>query len=432
MPDPHAGPPPGGYSDTGTSGSTTTPSSGSPSTTTTPSTSGGQASSTIVIVETPAPSGNDAKLLKWLKEKWGRLIVLAETSYSTLVSLAGGNVLANISTLFSRADSLKSEDVSLWAWIKAKVNSLNSSISGAIVEAKNYAAAHDDTVIGWVLGKIINLGEDIAAAAATVKTWASSQIGAVKDLIQTVRSALLESLETKITSLRLTLDAFNTSFKALVEAARLEITNSLAALGVSINARISDLDQRASLLWMTFMQNLMPTIWGAIEAYVQDWLTWWLASLLYNGKGERPAKPPLPGYAGSFYDTGSMIPTVGGIAFTWPTVSRYLSGYSFGSTHKGIDIGISTGDPIKAVAAGTVTFSGWSEVGYGNMIKITHADGWVSLYAHLMQCLVFSGMNVSQGQVIGLGDSTGNSTGPHLHLEIRKGSTYYDPLKLLQ
>jgi murein DD-endopeptidase MepM/ murein hydrolase activator NlpD len=432
MPDPHAGPPPGGYSDTDTSGSNTTPSSGSPSTTTTPATPGGQASTTVVIVETSAPAASDTKALKWLKDKLSRLVVLAETYYSTLVSMAGGNVLGNISTLFNRADSIKSDVVSLTAWIKSQVNSLKNSISGAITEAKSYAAAHDDTVIGWALGQIISLGEDIAAAAATVKSWASVQISVIKEFVQSVRSSLLESLETRITSLRLTLDAFNTSFKALIEAARLEITNGLAALGVSLNARISDLDQRASLLWMTFMQNLMPTIWGAIEAYVQDWLAWWLASLLYNGKGERPVKPPLPGYSGSFYDTGSMIPTVGGIAFTWPTVSRYLSGYSFGPTHKAIDIGISTGDPIKAVAAGTVTFSGWSEAGYGNMIKITHADGWVSLYAHLMQCLVFSGMNVSQGQVIGLGDSTGNSTGPHLHLEIRKGSTYYDPLKLLQ
>lgn len=106
-----------------------------------------------------------------------------------------------------------------------------------------------------------------------------------------------------------------------------------------------------------------------------------------------------------------------------------------GSVHKGVDIANSKGTPIFAVAAGKVTFlqtgcvEGDSRCGggFGNNIDITHPNGLVSLYAHLNTVSVSNGASVSQGQQIGTMGSTGRSTGPHLHLEIRRGGVPLNP-----
>lgn len=96
------------------------------------------------------------------------------------------------------------------------------------------------------------------------------------------------------------------------------------------------------------------------------------------------------------------------------------------SVHTGLDIGASTGTPIEAAAAGTVTFSG-SKGSYGYMIAIDHGDGVLTYYAHCSALYKSVGEYVDQGEVIAAVGSTGNSTGPHLHLEVRVDGVAYDP-----
>ena len=96
------------------------------------------------------------------------------------------------------------------------------------------------------------------------------------------------------------------------------------------------------------------------------------------------------------------------------------------SAHTGLDISASTGTPIKAAAGGTVTFSG-RKGSYGNMVVITHSNGVQTYYAHCNSLNVSAGQTVSQGQTIGTVGSTGNSTGPHLHLEVRVNGVAYNP-----
>jgi hypothetical protein len=93
----------------------------------------------------------------------------------------------------------------------------------------------------------------------------------------------------------------------------------------------------------------------------------------------------------------------------------------------GIDYGCPTGTPVYAAAPGVVSRAGQDQTGYGTHIRIQHADGYLTLYGHLVDILVGSGQSVTQGQVIGRSDNTGNSTGPHLHFELRKGTTPVDP-----
>ena len=96
------------------------------------------------------------------------------------------------------------------------------------------------------------------------------------------------------------------------------------------------------------------------------------------------------------------------------------------SSHTGLDLATSSGTPIKAAASGTVTFSGYKG-SYGNLIVITHENGVQTYYGHCSQLYLSAGATVSQGQTIAAVGSTGNSTGPHLHFEVRVNGTAYNP-----
>ena len=124
---------------------------------------------------------------------------------------------------------------------------------------------------------------------------------------------------------------------------------------------------------------------------------------------------------GSGACTGSYDGITGSLAFIWPTTERYLSGYDYSpeTNHYGIDIAGSLGNPIYAADHGVVVYAGWNEYGYGEMIVIDHGYGWQTLYAHLSQINVVCGQDIYQGDIIGLMGSTGNSSGPHLHFEMR-------------
>jgi murein DD-endopeptidase MepM/ murein hydrolase activator NlpD len=116
-------------------------------------------------------------------------------------------------------------------------------------------------------------------------------------------------------------------------------------------------------------------------------------------------------------------------AFIWPVLGRLTQGYWWG--HRAIDIGAPTGSAVLAADGGFVSFVGWTDIGYGYLIILDHANGYSTYYAHLNQMYVMVGQQVERGQVIGAVGSTGNSTGPHLHLEIRYNGVEQNPLVYL-
>lgn len=118
-----------------------------------------------------------------------------------------------------------------------------------------------------------------------------------------------------------------------------------------------------------------------------------------------------------------------GGGFIWPTSTKKLSQY-FGWRHTGIDIPNRNLPPIYAAKSGKVSFSGWLG-GYGRLIIVDHGNGMKTYYAHLTQSFVKAGESVSQGQTIGKMGSTGRSTGPHVHFEVRKGGKPVNPLNYL-
>lgn len=120
----------------------------------------------------------------------------------------------------------------------------------------------------------------------------------------------------------------------------------------------------------------------------------------------------------------------------WPVTGAVVSNFGmryhpilgYARMHTGVDIGAPMGAPVAAAASGTVAFAGWSG-GYGNFIVIDHGDGLATAYAHLSRIGVSRGQFVSQGQIIGNVGSTGLSTGPHLHFEVRVNGSPVDPMQ---
>lgn len=120
--------------------------------------------------------------------------------------------------------------------------------------------------------------------------------------------------------------------------------------------------------------------------------------------------------------------------YIWPSQGNLTSGYGmrFNKLHTGVDIAAAIGTPIVAAASGVVIFAGWSNKGLGYQVSIRHPDGNVSVYGHNQRLLVTSGQTVERGQQIAEMGSTGFSTGPHLHFEIRpNGGKAINPIAFL-
>ncbi|MFI1014889.1 peptidoglycan DD-metalloendopeptidase family protein [Streptomyces sp. NPDC020965] len=137
--------------------------------------------------------------------------------------------------------------------------------------------------------------------------------------------------------------------------------------------------------------------------------------------------PAAPAAAGSGYTTPLES---GGVTTSYrASGAMWSSGY-----HTGVDFAAATGTTVRSVGPGSVVSAGWSG-SYGNEVVIQHTDGTYSQYAHLSSLAVSAGQSVTGGQQIGLSGSTGNSSGPHLHFEIRTGPDYgsdIDPVAYLR
>ncbi|MBQ2898229.1 MAG: M23 family metallopeptidase, partial [Oscillospiraceae bacterium] len=140
------------------------------------------------------------------------------------------------------------------------------------------------------------------------------------------------------------------------------------------------------------------------------------------------AREMTVGTKNPIYSVGNASGTSKG--FIWPTIGGHVScGFRGYVGHTGMDIaGCGYGSNIYASAAGTVVKVKWGNTGYGYHVIINHGDGIQTLYAHMSNIYVKNGQYVNQGDIIGAMGSTGNSTGTHLHFEIRINGQYVNPL----
>jgi len=115
----------------------------------------------------------------------------------------------------------------------------------------------------------------------------------------------------------------------------------------------------------------------------------------------------------------------------WPTSCRTITQY-YGWRHSGLDVGCPIGQPIYASEAGKVTTAGWNNGGYGYYVIINHGNGLETLYAHSSKLYVQKGDSVSRGDIIAAIGSTGRSTGPHIHYEVRVNGVRKNPLDYIK
>ena len=159
--------------------------------------------------------------------------------------------------------------------------------------------------------------------------------------------------------------------------------------------------------------NIPPGTMLFVPGGTREFITWSAPRITRSDPAV--ARVLGPGYCGTIGDGA-----VGTGTFIWPAPQHHVSGYNYSpeTNHAAIDIGGYVGEAIFASDNGVVVYSGWNDHGYGYMIVIDHG-GWQTLYAHLSAINAICGQSVFQGDVIGALGNTGNSSGPHLHFEMR-------------
>lgn len=136
---------------------------------------------------------------------------------------------------------------------------------------------------------------------------------------------------------------------------------------------------------------------------------------------------------GAITTSASLASRYGGKAWLWPIDGVITSKFGQRSRgyHYGLDIAADTGTEIGAAAGGVVTEADWKNDAYGYAVMIDHGNGYTTLYGHCSELLVESGQKVMAGESVALVGSTGNSTGPHVHFEVRINGSCTDPLEIL-
>jgi murein DD-endopeptidase MepM/ murein hydrolase activator NlpD len=157
-----------------------------------------------------------------------------------------------------------------------------------------------------------------------------------------------------------------------------------------------------------------------------------------------PAKPGAPTKLASVDKAQVVIPSetsdetgataAGAPAFRWPTRGRVIAGFGAkvnGISNDGIDLAVPEGTPVRAADDGVVAYAGSELKGYGNLVLVRHANGFVTAYANASELMVKRNDQIHKGQVIAKSGQTGTAANPQLHFEVRKNSTPVDPIQYL-
>ena len=282
--------------------------------------------------------------------------------------------------------------------------------------------ALEDKVFGWVFDIQVWAGVQLALAKITIFGW----IKAAKD------SALVE-IGKAAAGLRETIGLLGSNLNQI--AATLThivlFVNSIRYLFTPENIR------RLVLVLVNFFPSLLALVMGplawlysTIAGTFVTFLCYILAAMMGTVKYTLPPPPDwLTGAGGIFTPGGPGLDPSGG-ELAPPLGHLSISGYRFGPGHPGLDLGLSRGAAVYAMHDGEVEVAEMSKVGYGLTITLRNGKWWTR-YAHLDSFGVEKGDTVSQRQKIAEGNSTGNSTGDHLHLEIKKNGVFIDPEAVL-
>ena len=201
--------------------------------------------------------------------------------------------------------------------------------------------------------------------------------------------------------------------------------DTLQSIAAHFEAKVEDiLNWSANQLDLT-EPEIQPGTWVMVPGGHREFRQWIIPVIPRGSAGVSKSVYGAGACEGSYdgaYGTG---------AFIWPAGNHYLSGNDYWGGHLGIDIAAGEGASVYAADSGVVVFAGWATGGYGYTVMIDHGNGYQTLYAHMSGLSASCGQSVGQGRVIGYSGSTGNSTGAHLHFEVRYLGGFVNPWYVL-
>lgn len=274
-------------------------------------------------------------------------------------------------------------------------------------------------------------------AVETAKTYLRGLIdfwvGLLRGLIDIARAeawALVEGLKPWVTGLVNALSStLNLAFGWITPYR--DLLKGLAEVFTAENlARLVRLFQEDYTKLIVFISNPLGSIFAYIEPRFLEFLSYVIGYAMGAVKVTLPPPPSWGGAGGVIPPPGEPGP-VGGI-LAWPLDHLSVSGYRFNNPagHMGVDFGLAMGQSVYACHDGAIEIA--RDVGNGYALCVTvRGDPWWSRYAHLEGFYVLEGQKVRARDPIAAGNTTGNSTGPHLHLEVKRNGVFVDPLTVL-
>lgn len=333
-------------------------------------------------------------------------------------------------------DTARADDEAVYAALTAitsSVNAYQAEIDEAerqLAEAQTQVADAETAIADAELAEVALLDELAALAVAGYVSGGDQP------------SALFESdnisLAIRQDSL---LDQANGDTTDLLEQLRVvQEDRDLAAIDAAsalADAEALEIELAAVLVVIEDEQAVQAALKLELESRVADWESKVADLAAADAELTQEIRDLEAAAAAASGGGGSTAPAPGSSSvsgFQWPVNGSVTSGYGYRvhpiygtrRLHQGLDISGGSGTPIAAAKGGTVLSAGWRG-GYGNAVVISHGDGVTTLYAHQSSMNVTSGQQVSRGDIIGWVGSTGASTGPHLHFEVRINGSAVDP-----
>lgn len=307
----------------------------------------------------------------------------------------------------------KVNEIYSWAW--SQVTNVYNQAVGYVNNVQGYLIGLYNSIYAWVMDQIGPIYTWVEARLRPILDWVSVKIDELSVWVYTEVNAVRDRIVAWVTPY---LDLFNER----VDVIQADIENRFGW--------VVEKDSSGNTVLYTFLSNPMGFIIAYVWSIFGDLLCYGLAYGLGSVKYDLPDLPDWssPGITGGAIPPSNAPPGASGLLSPLNSIS--VSGYRFGSSHKGLDLGLSNGDPVYAMHDGEVTLTNASGSGYGNQV-IVSGGRWWSRYAHMETIAVALGQIVRAGTAIGTGNSTGNSTGPHLHLEIKFDGAYIDPATVL-
>ena len=373
-------------------------------------------------------------MLQWLINKvnylTNRISTLWNAAWNWAVSKAQDAYNRAVAWASRTYDTVRATAWSLYYQVRTFATNLFNSALSTIMYWYNRAVGAAQAIVKGVEDVLKALISDGAAWALyhfnQAVAGAIALVQGVRDTVTALRDRvivwLVDNFNRAVASAQAIVDGVADVFNALVQEAQVKLENFKARVGLA--------DPSQSSLLLQFLQHPGRFILAYVWNMFLEFLEW---SLAYAIGTTIDPLPPLPNWFGK--GSGGVIlvgtgPPPGSSGLAPPLDRVYVSGHRFRQGHPGIDLGLTMGAPVYAMHSGVIEIAKWSTIGYGFYITI-RSDEWWTLYGHLDSVYVHPGQRVKQSDTIGSGNSTGNSTGPHLHLEIKHRGSYIDPLTVL-